>query len=337
LAIATAFFAAWAVMITPEFVARIDGGYFARERRDPHTYVTATALRLRSGERQSNIVCFVGASSLLHAVATEKECSRLLSETAGTEIRSYTLCAPAMTVWEMISVVDCISPNVGGAIVLNVNPVNLCATVDKLEERVRSPLLGIPSEAYADEVRRANLEFSVSTGNYFIDHGAYYSTRLWPFLVHTVTGPIRDPLFYEVGRVRIPDARFDRMTPGRVTRLNRLLAAAENEKHNLEVLSRMFARLKDKGSTAQIILLESAWNPRAWNRTDDSARDRYRRKLEEFAVAHGAQYWSVSEEAQLKDRDFHDFNHIGSHPARLRFTEAIARRLGPYLQERISK
>jgi hypothetical protein len=187
---------------------------------------------------------------------------------------------------------------------------------------LHNPRIGLPSTALDEEMRRQGLDLPVRTGNYFVDQFKFLAFRCAPALFHLFTGPVEFQRHTLLERREPADYARHMANLLRLARLNALQYEAHRDT-NLAILERLIRRIRAV-SSAQVVLLESTWNPDFLAHVDHGT---YTETIEAFAARHQVEYWDLNAASNFKDKDFVDYGHVHRKLARERFARVLSRRM----------
>ncbi len=313
-----------ALLVTPDRLAALDPSWFPRGP-DRLTHET---FRVRRAPAEPLGVAIVGASSLGRAVP-RRILAEALEERLGRPVPVRSLTSGGLTLRGSSAVVDAIDQQVGGVIIVGVNPTSLGVRDDHIHHELRAGPVGLESDVLREEAKRAGVRLPRRVGVFAIDASGF----LLSSVVHQIDGG------HDGGpKVRLAPRALAARLAGKARSVDVALARfLERPERSLDVLARMVERTR-WATEARIVLLESFWNPRLEEAVDDAALTAYQDHLRRFAASHDVTYLDLDREAGLADEDFADPIHLLAREASWRRVgDLLADRLAPALRERAAE
>ena len=315
------------VFVTPRRVAALDPLLLMRHARDDYARITLLALKLKQRPGALSVV-YLGSSIAQRALYDSLDpapIERRLTALVGEPITFYSLYASAETVRESELLVEQIPEGFRGLVTMvvydekddDLNDASVLEQSPKLVERLALDPADPEEERVAFDGRAVR-----TTGNYFLDHIQFFSARR-ENLIHPW---LRLPAF--------PRGGYHRLTPPYPGAEQVALERSRASPHALlakyrELLETMIDNAQDAG--ASVVLVEGPANPK-YHAMKGKGQALYAKRMEAFARRHGAQYWDLNPDLDLRRADFEDGFHLGDAGARLRFQRLYCQRVAAVLR-----
>ncbi|NUQ61489.1 MAG: hypothetical protein HUU20_03310 [Pirellulales bacterium] len=317
--------AALCVVITPDRVGRLNPARLMSDPMDFDGYATVEALRLRKRTDPRPAVVYTGDSISMESLDNLQNFRREISKQVGQPVDVYFLATHGQTLWDTAALLDQLSPQFRGAVVIGVGPRRLMQFPARLARDVRTCRLALYSPSYAEECRRVDVQPPRCDGLYFLDFGPFFVSRrrlAWQWLSEPAEANIHQ---YTENFPAWTEADWRQQEP-----LVRETLDPEQLDPMLNVLGRILARLRQHGGI-EAALVETPRHPRLV-KAYGPIEDRYNRAIRAFAERERAAYWRSDDEVGFTANDFHDWAHVADRSARQRFQNALVGRLGGLIQ-----
>ena len=311
----------WCVLwVTPNHLADLDPRYFMTVHLDDYTEVSFAAMRIRKAGPQPFAVVIFGDSSIRSTALDPRKVEQELSRALGRDVPVHYLAAKGMNLIETAGVMDYIGKDFNGLIIMQMSLYYLAQTPQKLAEVAYLPRLAIHSQVYDQELAAVTGRQPTRTGVYLFDHWKYYAYRLNEHaLANVLLGPTPLPLG------RNPMTQDQWRTADRNVR-SYLAQYPSQRNANTAIVDRMIDRLHRNGQV-EVAIVETPTNPR-WHRLiDPKLATDHKLYWVRWTQEQNIHYWDLNTEAKFTPKDFHDYVHLSSDPARQRFTELLTKRI----------
>ncbi len=327
--VAVGLFVLCVLRVTPDTMATPVGQLMTRKTADAFGQLTVRTLCLRQSPPQGMSVVLIGDSMVYQAIPQAQALEQALRAHLHAQVPVHILAAGSLTQWEALPLTDVIGDRIHGVIVLEISPFNIAMDRADRHDRIARPRLALDSPSFLAEAMLAGEEPPRHTGNYFLDHYAFFATR--------VDSVLTVPAWYSQ---QTPALR--NWTPSQWNRAESRIASwvkpyAHEAPRNMDVYARMINRLRQRPGIA-VALLEGAENPRnetiAGQLIDTQAYARYRQDIGQFAERIGVPYWDIAAMAQLTPDNFADYAHIANSLARRRYIGVLAEYLARLIVEK---
>jgi hypothetical protein len=318
-------FAVLCLLVTPQFVGRIDPGYLVYSPIDDFAVVTATAQRMRY-DRPELGVLLAGPSTCREAIYDPQQMERDLTAAVQMPVHFYLAASSWQSLWETAAVLDHLPADFRGLVVIGMTPGRLARTDRWLCRLLEHPQLGLTSSSLQDEVLRAGLDPPASTGVYLVDQAPFFAARRRALLRY-VSGPLPYQRNRYAGKRSWSPRHWQEFMDTTLVEWGDLFPLASRQ--NLEVLERIVKRLRNRD--IKVVLLEA---PLETGRIEELCAEwlpQYYTSLEEFARRESIPLWDLNREVALTPEDFFDWGHLKNPEAQQRYQAALVQRLIPLL------
>ncbi|MDB6024559.1 MAG: hypothetical protein JWM68_782 [Verrucomicrobiales bacterium] len=314
--------AAWIFVAVSSTEARVRATDTARWLPNPqddwcHLNVVSIQGAERHADGPGQTVVFVGASMLRAILPSDESLSSTFAPA-----HTLVLAGSAMNYEDEAAVVDKFGGNFAGWFVLCVNRHTMARDLRARDvaKKQRGLTVEFSSAILTEERRRAGLPVRSELGIPLLDHPRIYLPTLGGW-THLMRRPRQEGA--------LPLARSRPITGKEIyAMLPAPIAAAQAR--NFELLGRIAARLQANGR-ARLAIVECPFADEALPELHTVAwqaeRAEFVRRREAWAQAQGVPWLDVTEELKLRVEDFEDPMHIDSSAVRVRFANAVARRL----------
>ncbi|MCP4645551.1 MAG: hypothetical protein GY851_34220 [bacterium] len=331
MAVAIACFTACALCLTSNLLASTDYGYFLANEEDEYARLTCELLRIQQLPVPLEGVALVGSSSIREAISDANGIALILQNEVSRPIDAVCLNVAGLRLWEKAQVCYCLENHLKGAVVIQIDPLDLSLDRESHSSFVKNPRLAAGFEAFDEELREAGMPVPRRMGNYFLDNYGFFVAR--PGIVlNLFTGPKEVTTHLaETWRPISPEE-----TRAAVERHKENWSSYErNRKKSYETYRRIVARLQSKG--IEVVLLEGIRNRAYDDEVFDTPEMRslltlYGEEVRQFASDLGITYLDLYDEAGLSGADFTDTTHVRSGLARERFTRALSGHLAKLVE-----
>ena len=309
------------------WMARGGDRYLAANAFDQDIYATTKSLDLARRRHSHPIVAIMGGSAI-RSMFLEQELDRLLREKTQVPVNVYNLTTFRQSVWEMVALIDAIPKDTQGLVVVEAGLCPYAFGPEDLRQLVLNPKLGLRSQLFDDEVRRAGFEPGGRIGIYFFDNGRFYIPRMSDWMTRLHRFPIMEVPTPFLGPNPHP------LVPrwGGKPYSDRLRQHRGDVEANVAVLERLAQRMKQ--TQLSMVLLDAPVSRKflgdfghlvEWR----DHRDRMRRLAADYHIP----FLEIVDAAGVEESDYFDYCHLTARDAVERITAVLAEHLAGLLIE----
>lgn len=317
-----------AVTVTPAGMAGTLPGYLASWRNDYDAFVTGHALRMAQDSTDAPVLVLLCASAGREAF-DRTDLQETLSENGLPETRVYNCGTARQGLVDSIMIADNIPMDTHGVVVLSIGPARFAESKDTLEQAIRSPRLGLHSDALARLAGEQGLAVGRPSGLYVWDHLRFLAPRLR----HIPTRLLRNrPLV-------VAEHRYLRRAPRSPTKARehservaeRLSHYDENKAWNEKLLLELVAVVRARPGL-QFALIEHPINP-DFLRTymPDGLMSEFRESLRTLAAANDIPILPLEYPEGATAEIFHDWCHLRDREAIRSISRSLGQRVADML------
>ncbi len=306
-------------------VSKTDTARWLNNARDEWGYLNVIAIQ--GAERHAwgagSTVVFVGPSMLRALLPSDESLSSALATALNGPVRALPLAGEVMTYEEQAAIVDKFGSHFTGWFVVSVNRHAMARNLQARDgyKRHSGSSVRFSSAILIEERSLAGLPVPFTWGIPLLDYPNFYLTPL---------GGLKPELWRPVRyQAVLPRVRTRSLTADEVLEWLPVPVAGAAER-NFQLLGRIATRLRANGQ-ARLVIVECPFAdevmPELQTTLWRAQKAEFLRQREAWTREQGVLWMDVTQEIKLQPEDFSDPTHIGSPNVRLRFAEAVGKRL----------